>query len=179
MPSVPLYPRLRKHSEKIPDVTTTIPHPFPHLLQTPSGLAILELQGTINVPSPEIDDGDGNGGEIDNSTSLTTEHPTEAGATSETEIGKFMFPDYKPDLYGKEDTKWMKRVYLYVGKYQRLTGEVKKLPKPLAVIQRRQQDSSASHQQGHGDGEDELEVVEIITYKILFPSRPEPVGLEE
>jgi chromosome transmission fidelity protein 8 len=47
-----------------------------------------------------------------------------------------------------------------------MTGEVKKLPRPVAVLQRHQ---------GEGDGE-ELEVVEIVRYKIFFKSRPEPVN---
>lgn len=75
-----------------------------------------------------------------------------------------MFPDYS--VHNPDDTKWMKRAYLYVGRYQRMTGEVKKLPRPVAVLQRHQ---------GEGD-EEELEVVEIVRYKIFFKSRPEPVN---
>jgi chromosome transmission fidelity protein 8 len=66
----------------------------------------------------------------------------------------------------------MKRVYLYVGKHQRLTGEVKKLPKAIAVIQKRKV-QGGDHKEG---GREDLEVVEIIKYKILFSTRPEPVG---
>lgn len=82
-----------------------------------------------------------------------------------------MFPDYS-DLIDPESTKWMKRVYLYAGRYQRMTGEVKKLAKPLAVIQRRERSTTEN---GNGE-QDELEIVEIIKYKIIFASRPEPVG---
>lgn len=78
-----------------------------------------------------------------------------------------MFPDYSP-LTGADDTKWMKRVYLYVGRYQRMTGQVKKLGKPLAVLQRRPE-------QTDGEGE-ELEIVEIVKYKLVFGNRPEPVN---
>ena len=59
----------------------------------------------------------------------------------------------------------MKRVYLYVGRYQRMTGEVKKLPQPLAVVQKRPNTDS-----------DELEIVEIVKFKLLFKNRPEPVN---
>lgn len=72
----------------------------------------------------------------------------------------------------------MKRVYLYVGQHQRLTGEVKKLPKPLAVIRRREirTDGLENGEVDAAGGEDELEIVEIVRWKILFSSRPEPVG---
>lgn len=65
----------------------------------------------------------------------------------------------------------MKRVYLYIGRYQRLTGEVKKLDKPMAVIRRRAQpdDSNAAEAE-------ELEIADIVYYKLLFSSRPEPVS---
>lgn len=61
----------------------------------------------------------------------------------------------------------MKRVFLFVGKHQRLHGEVKKLPKALAVMRRKQS----------GDENcEELEIVEIVKHKIIFSHRPEPVG---
>jgi chromosome transmission fidelity protein 8 len=135
------------------------PNPLPQLLQTPSGLALLELQGTINLP----------------------DHPEEpAGLPSpgsqQTLIGRLVFPDYNPK--DASSTEWMKRVYLYVGKHQRLTGEVKKLPKAMAVIRKR---VDAPGQQMSLDGEqgqqtEELEIVEIVKHKILFSTRPEPVG---
>jgi len=44
-----------------------------------------------------------------------------------------------------------------------MTGEVKKLPQPIAVVQRR--------------GEtDELEILEVVKFKMIFKSRPEPVN---
>jgi chromosome transmission fidelity protein 8 len=63
----------------------------------------------------------------------------------------------------------MRRVYMYVGQHQRLTGEVKKLPRALGVVRRRE----AAGEEGDGD---ELEIVEIVRHKIVFSSRPEPVG---
>jgi chromosome transmission fidelity protein 8 len=124
--------------------------PLPQLLQTPSGLALLELQGTINLPQ------EANG-------------ETPAGF----EIGKLEFPDYSP---GTEGTAWMQTVHLYIGQYQRLTGEVKKLPKAIAVVRRRE----GQPENGPGDSVEEsgndLEVVEIVKHKLMFSSRPEPVG---
>lgn len=122
---------------------TLAPSPLPTLLQTPSGLAILELQGTINLPSKP------DGTRFEN-----------------VEIGRLHFPDYVPDAEG---SAWMTRAYLYVGEHQRLPGEVKKLPRALAIVRRREE--------GEGDSE-QLEVVEIVKYKVQFSNRPEPVNTE-
>ncbi|CRK47401.1 hypothetical protein BN1723_016745, partial [Verticillium longisporum] len=50
----------------------------------------------------------------------------------------------------------MKRVYLYVGPHQRLTGEVKKLPKAIAIVRKKDGASNGP------DGEEQLEVAEIV-----------------
>ncbi|CZT04318.1 uncharacterized protein RAG0_10818 [Rhynchosporium agropyri] len=142
-----------------------VPNPLPQLLQTPSGLALLEMQGTINLPS------------FDDEESISTE--SQSGiASQETPIGRLIFPDYDPAA-DKSDAAWMKRVYLYVGKHQRLTGEVKKLPKALAVIRKRNGGEEGEGQVDNDEDEErveQLEVVEIVKYKILFSIRPEPVG---
>lgn len=72
----------------------------------------------------------------------------------------------------------MRTAHLYVGRYQRLTGEVKKLVNPLAVIRRRGRDVNKTEEgeEEVGDGVEELEIVELIYHKIVFSSRPEPVG---
>ncbi|KAJ6090397.1 hypothetical protein N7486_009212 [Penicillium sp. IBT 16267x] len=153
MPSIRLHPQ-----SSSPSTTETTPYPvtnpLPQLLQTPSGLALLELQGTINLPSTEQNEYD------------TTPAPqSPKGISFETPIGKLMFPDYS--ALNPDDTKWMKRAYLYVGRYQRMTGEVKKLPKPIALLQKRASSSTEI---------EDLEVVEIIRYKVFFKNRPEPVN---
>lgn len=138
MDTIKLYPTVANPSQ--------VANSLPGLLQTPSGLAILEIQGSINVSDPNLGlDG------------------------ADTEIGKLVFPLYSSET-ATENQSWMKRVYLYVGKHQRLTGEVKKLGKPIAIIKRRQIPDSGMHL------DEELEVTEIIRYKILFSQRPEPVG---
>lgn len=96
-------------------------------------------------------------------------------ASHETSIGRIVFPDMQTEDDKKDPTKF-KRVYLYVGKHQRLTGEVKKLLKPLGIIRRR--DPSLKENDtpnGAWDGE-ELEIVDIVRWKILFSARPEPVS---
>lgn len=133
------------------------PSPLPRLLQTPSGLALLELQGAINIPGSVIAD-------------LVVE---QGGTRPAVPIGRVIFPDYNPNALDPSSTSWMKRVYLYVGQHQRLTGEVKKLPKPLAVVRRR-----GGPNESQDEPAEELEVVEIVKYKIVFSQRPEPVGAE-
>lgn len=118
---------------------------LPHLLRTPSGLAIVEIQGTVNAAAHS-----------DDAQSLAVP------------VGRLVFPHYH-ESKPANDTSWQKRVYLYVGKHQRLTGEVKKLANPIAVIRRRSSLESAPER-------DELEIAEIIYYKLIFAHRPEPVG---
>lgn len=121
------------------------PNTLPQLLQTPSGLAIVEIQGTIKFSTP-----------------ATSQQNDSAAASSS--VGRLVFPNY--DESKPEDLTWQKRVHLYVGKHQRLTGEVKKLSKPIAILRRRPDT----------DDRDELETAEIVYYKLLFAHRPEPVG---
>jgi chromosome transmission fidelity protein 8 len=162
MSTVQLHPKSLLFSDKVQN-------PLPQLLHTPSGLALLEIQGTINLPSHD---------ELDSI-------ETGAGSTFETSytpIGRLIFPDY--DEADKDSKAWMKKVYMYVGKHQRLTGEVKKLPKAIAIIRKRtvgldqgdrNQDVDMDNEEDTRDP-DQLEVVEIVKYKIIFSTRPEPVG---
>ncbi|KAK3946133.1 putative chromosome transmission fidelity protein 8 [Diplogelasinospora grovesii] len=159
---------VKLHPRQPPQHTSTsssnLTNPLPTLLQTPTGLALLELQGTINTP-----DSDSNPG---------------SGAVA---IGRIDFPDYHPDGLDTGSTAWMKRVYMYIGQHQRLTGEVKKLPKAIAIVSKRKRipttgdesmrDAPADEKEGNGgeNGDMDLEVVEIVKYKLVFSQRPEPV----
>lgn len=140
-------------------------NPLPQLLHTPTGLALLELQGTINLPQPPSDDDD-------------DDRPA---AVATTNIGRVDFPDYRPDAvtFDASSTAWMRRAYLYVGPHQRLTGEVRKLPRAMAVVRRRAGAGAGGEGGGEAAGEEgDLEVVDIVRYKIVFSSRPEPVGTD-
>jgi chromosome transmission fidelity protein 8 len=155
---------IKIHTARKAESTSTA-NPFPHVIQTKAGLALLEIQGTINLP-----------GHGDEAVMSTGEIGAEGdGKVMETPVGRLIFPEYEGNE-GSND--WMKRVYLYVGKHQRLTGEVKKLPKAIAVIQKRKgvDDGHREGDTGEEGGSEDLEVVEIIKYKILFSIRPEPVG---
>ena len=133
-----------------PDNQASAASPLPALLRTPGGLALLDLQGTINHPK----------------------QPNGEPLIGDFSFGRLEFPEYDPDsVVG--GTAWMKRVFLYVGEYQRLNGEVKKLAKPFAIVGKKKKQQQ---QQATAGEEDELEVVDIIKYKLLFSGRPEPVG---
>ena len=97
--------------------------------------------------------------------------PPNPSASDSTPIGRLVFSNYS-SANSPEDTAWMKKVYLYVGKHQRLTGEVKKLAKPLGVVRRK----SRAEAEGQAEHRDELEIVEVVSWKVVFSSRPEPVG---
>ncbi|EAQ83763.1 predicted protein [Chaetomium globosum CBS 148.51] len=123
---IPLHPRTS------PTPSTRTPPTLPTLLQTPSGLALLELQGTINLPPTPP--------------TLTSSQPL--SPPPPIPIGRLHFPDYVP---GGDSTAWMKRAWLFVGENQRLQGEVKKLPRAVAVLRRRR--GSRGRGVGGGDGE--------------------------
>jgi chromosome transmission fidelity protein 8 len=127
-----------------PDSTQMVASPLPQVLQTPGGNALLEIQGQVNTP----------------------------GISSAIQIGHLEFPDY--DSTNPDDTKWMKKVYLYVGKHQRMRGEVKKLLKALAILKRKTSNSISTSVVGLNS--EELEIAEIVKFKIVFSERPEPVG---
>jgi chromosome transmission fidelity protein 8 len=148
MPMIPL------HLSSSSDTTPPASNPLPSLLHTPSGLALLEIQGTIHFPTP-------------------------APNTPSTHVGELVFPYHNPLLHGADDTKWMKRVYLYIGENQRMTGECKKLVKPMAVVRRRESDAHMGGTDGEEEQGEELEIVEVVRYKVVFSQRPEPVGGEE
>ena len=137
MPTIPL------HTSPAQTAVKNSTNPLPSLLQTPAGLAILEIQGSINLPAA-------------------------SPSTATISIGRLVFPDYSVGD-SSEDHSWMKRVHLYVGQHQRLTGEAKKLPNPVAVIRKRGSREATAKA-------DELEIAEIVYFKLIFSSRPEPVG---
>lgn len=183
-------PQLPIFSSSSSQATT---NPLPPLLQTPSGLALLELQGTINLPSPPPHPVQGP--PVSDPT-LTTA-PLAPSNPPIIPIGRLHFPEYRPDGQGQgqgqggDDTAWMKRVYLYVGAHQRLQGQVQKLPRAVAVVRKRRcltgdegrQMGDGEGKEGEGEEEEEgseqLEVVELVKWKVVFSARPEPVGSAE
>ena len=160
MASITLHPR------SLPQLAST--SPLPELLQTPSGLALLELQGIINFPKNNDENNDD-----DSSDS----QPADERTKKTIPVGRVAFPDYNPasPAFDPASTAWMKSVYMYVGEHQRLLGEVKKLPKALGVVRRRGVVHAGALGHGNEEGVEELELVEVVKYKIVFEQRPEPV----
>ena len=159
MPTIPLYP---------PTPSATQPRiqsPLPQLLRTPHlGLTLLEVQGSLNIPL-----------------SKSSSHKDHVDLL---EIGRLEFPLLGSKILAdvaKVETEWMNKVYLYVGKSQRLAGEVKKLQKPLAIVGRRRGKASSKSSDvievdtdEFGEAhEEELEVMDVVRWKIFFGGRPE------
>ena len=69
----------------------------------------------------------------------------------------------------------MKKVWLYVGQNQRLTGEVRRLVKPVGLVRRRVRSGDADGGEGEEgrEGGEELEIMEIVRYQVFFGARPE------
>ncbi|KAK4506612.1 hypothetical protein PRZ48_000344 [Zasmidium cellare] len=133
----------------------TASNALPPLLQTPTGHAIIELQGSV-----------------------LAEHGDMEGSTAALPLGKLVFPSADGRDYSTSGGDWDgKRVFLFVGKHQRMTGEVKKLAKPLAIVRRRRPDETADDDASAAG--DEVEIAEIAYFKILFTHRPEPMGGEQ
>ncbi|CZT24423.1 related to sister chromatid cohesion protein Ctf8 [Ramularia collo-cygni] len=123
--------------------TLSIQNPLPQILHTPSGLALIELQGSV--------------------LSEQTSHQVSTAIN----LGRLVFPADDSSQTSEWDGK---RVFLFVGKHQRMAGEVKKLGKAIAVVRK-------SRREGAGEGE--VEVEEIVRFKMIFAHRPEPMGAEQ
>lgn len=119
---------------------------LPEILRTPSGTVMLEIQGVINVgETPLI------------RTELDLGPQKRDFSSEEIAIGKI-------DL--NQVTEAGSTVVLEMGKTQLLRGKVVKLGVPLAILE-----VSATTE----NGESELPVLEVITHKAVFSTRPEPV----
>lgn len=111
-----------------------------HTLTTPLGNAILEIQGELVLPEEKPD-----------------------GLTEE-EAAKYVpleDPNTHAIRFGKLEIEGNKAV-LYIGKTQRLIGDIKDVQPPLALLK--------------FNGEDgEVQVKDVIKKKIIFTGRPLPI----
>lgn len=111
--------------------------------------------------------------EIQGHINLTSQSSEEIQST--TRIGRLSFPDYDASTSATLEGPWMKKVYFHIG-HQRMLGQVKKLPKPFGIVGRRGVLGTWNDEMNVDKIEEELEVLEIVKWKIVFNSRPEPVG---
>ena len=65
-----------------------------------------------------------------------------------------------------------------------MVGEVRTLPKAIALIRKREESAAddteweSSGRSKEGREQEELEIAEVVRWKIIFGGRPEPVGAE-
>lgn len=164
------------------DPAKNIEHILPRILQTPSGLALLEIQGSIHVGNKMLASIGGLGLEsvenedIDMENKSEHEHQVEDEENGMDHIGEFDFSDIEAG--GSQVT-------LRIGQFQRLRGKLVKLKSPLAVLRIDPKDDSTTTQESLdekrrsiGQNKDaivEIPVLDIIYQKILFSTRPEPI----
>lgn len=138
-------------------------NPLPQILQTPSGLALLEIQGKIHVGNLPL---------IRSSQDLhivdeDQDNSNVVNSGDYRKLGSLEFADNGKD------------VNMIIGKHQRLRGKVTELKVPLAVLKMdglsSVQSGSQRTQSGNTQSVKTVPVLEIIKYKILFNTRPEPV----
>lgn len=117
-----------------------------NVISTPLGLSIVEIQGELNLPT--------------NPPSLTT--------TNTEYLSQFIKVDEIYDAvkcgqleFDPLDTT---KVTLYIAKSQRLIGKIVNLDPPLGILK-----------VPMGDGQDGMEIVDVVTKKMIFTQRPLPI----
>lgn len=163
---------------------------LPKILKTPSGLALLEIQGTITVGKRKLTSEGGFGLENEDEEDADMTDGEDSNNINQDvyeavpHIGEFDFSDIESG--GSE-------VVLRIGKFQRLRGKLTKLKMPLAVLRMDPKDSSEEVDEikppptqdlldatrrtivNDRDAVVEVPILDIIYYKILFSTRPEPI----
>ncbi|RCK57645.1 Chromosome transmission fidelity protein 8 [Candida viswanathii] len=137
-----------------PDILSS---PSDNLIFTPYGLTLLEIQGELNLP---------------------LEHPT--GEPQSAEDAEYLsnFITVKDVYHAVKfgnlvfDAHDDKKVTLFIGKSQRLLGNVVKLQTPLAVMR-----IPTNRDEDDMDDEDDQKVklVDIVKAKLIFKQRPLPI----
>lgn len=143
---------------------------LPHVLRTPSGLVLIEIQGTIHVGSKILTSTGGLG--------LVTEASKE-NATINKSLGFKPFSlDSPVDFVGKFDFSQIEtgehNITLIIDQHQRLRGKLTKLKKPLIIlgIDSGLNKFETEHKQAISI---DIPIEDVIESKIVFSSRPEPI----
>lgn len=136
---------------------------LPNILKTPSGLVLIEIQGSIHIGNRTLSSAVGLGLQNENEYDINIQPSSTSDETDL--IGKFDFSDLE---------KGGNSVTLVVDQHQRLRGKLEKLKKPLAILR-------IDEQNGEGTAKSPvmIPVVDIVSQKLIFSSRPEPIVYTE
>lgn len=122
----------------------------PNILQTPSGLILIEIQGTIHIGKKALKATD----------SLELDIHGDQNTPSHDLIGTLDFSQLEKDG----------EVILNVDQHQRLRGKIEKLNPPLAIMRTDQAKRKVNHSEHV-----EIPIVDIVRLKVVFATLPEPI----
>ncbi|GMM35944.1 Ctf8 protein [Saccharomycopsis crataegensis] len=129
---------------------------LPPFIRLPEGLVMIELQGTINKPTKVPAHYD-----EDKEDFIKTKSGHDA-----VKIGKLRYDFNDPSA---------KKVELLIGTSQKLIGSIKKLDKPMGILQFPKMDNHSNISDRQYLKTQQVQVVEIIRHKLVFTNRPVPL----
>ena len=130
---------------------------LPQLLQTPSGLILIEIQGTLHIGNQTLVSSGGFG--------LNNLNENKCKAELIHFLGKFDFSELEN-----------KNISLTIDEHQSLHGQFVKLKKPLAIL--RIDHLIDPHQEIRTKCDHDpinVPLLDVIEFKVVFTSRPEPI----
>lgn len=123
----------------------------PSILKTPTGLLLIEVQGTLHIGQKALV----------SSGSLGLDANETVSKASHDLIGVFDFSELE---------KGGKEIVLNVDRHQRLRGKVVKLKDPIAIVR-----TDAVSDSTNPDEAPEIPIIDIVEFKAVFSNMPEPV----
>lgn len=134
-------------------------NPEENLISTPYGLAILEIQGELNLPNSPPDSTSNRDSEyMENFVKIDTIYDA-------VKFGKLVFDDNDKSI-----------ATLFIGKSQRLLGKLEKLETPLAVLRIPNDHKDASFSDNKEVlNEEKIKIIDVIKKKLIFKQRPLPI----
>ncbi|ODV95680.1 hypothetical protein PACTADRAFT_50368 [Pachysolen tannophilus NRRL Y-2460] len=118
------------------------------LIDTPGGLAILEIQGVLNLP-----------------TKLNSTHQLLDDTAIDSDLVR------QAIKFGDLQLEDNNKATLYIGKSQRLVGTVESIDPPLGVLKF----SNHVENDENKNSSSKIEMIEIVDKKIVFRTRPLPI----
>lgn len=123
----------------------------PSILKTPTGLLLIEVQGTLHIGQKALV----------SSGSLGLDANETVSKASHDLIGVFDFSELE---------KGGKEIVLNVDQHQRLRGKIVKLKDPIAILR-----TDAISDSTNPDEPPEIPIVDIVEFKAVFSNMPEPI----